>query len=803
MKYFILCILLLRIDAVNAQPTLKLFTTIESIGYKVLLPNDYDTDSTATIIVRYRSGSDPWKEVFPPTRLEVDSVRQFRGSLFFLHPGTKYEVEITITDSTPNYRQNILNDTISTRREPTIDAGSGAKYVSPTGVSLIYSKNQPGSLKALFASGLTCGTTVILLGGTYDVGNMNLSLTQECTEGTPIVIMAAPGMSVIFEGGDHTQYTWTKTSGDPDMYTTTIKAELAYNALCLFDSTRLYPYAFLTPSSLSPSYPSLENLGYEASGFYRKGTATYIKTLNKKDPNSSHIVFSKYFWCLSVDGGNKNNYIYFKGITFRYYNLGKSDFDVFGNPTASYPSWTLGFTNANHLIVDSCIFLYTNFPVTFNGKCDYNIVQNCTMIDGTGYWSHGAFKQTRDVLYLEPGSYGRYLENTGVFFSPGNGVTLIGNIVRNNKIKGIVTSMGLGFGQTYRMTEYDISGNDISYCYDGIDATAACINTRIWNNRISYCPVGISLILPTFGPTYILRNLIDHISERKNQNDIFFADCDGTLSNKIWGTGLKLNAGGSNALPGFIYFIHNTIHSSDTLGFNMYLWFSTWKQLYSRNNIFYSEGKANFFFDGIGGDSAYSFNSLSDNYYNTSTGTLAIIQPVNGISNCDYLSSTLSLDETLRSRTRSKYINVTGFNLSPGFKSLLQHDYSLAASSPLIDKGVLIPGINESFKNAAPDIGAFESDTTTVHSFVSMDSSLNASFRISPNPASDRLKVLVDTYLGCDQITLYDINGKKVLSYAHFVENEVILDTSKLPSGVYLIEVETRMGLGRQKWVKQ
>ena len=38
-------------NAVNAlaQPALKLFSQINSIGYQVILPNDYDPDSTAQI----------------------------------------------------------------------------------------------------------------------------------------------------------------------------------------------------------------------------------------------------------------------------------------------------------------------------------------------------------------------------------------------------------------------------------------------------------------------------------------------------------------------------------------------------------------------------------------------------------------------------------------------------------------------------------------------------------------------------------------------------------------------------------
>jgi hypothetical protein len=51
---------------------------------------------------------------------------------------------------------------------------------------------------------------------------------------------------------------------------------------------------------------------------------------------------------------------------------------------------------------------------------------------------------------------------------------------------------------------------------------------------------------------------------------------------------------------------------------------------------------------------------------------------------------------------------LNGFNLEPGFADPASFDYTLAATSDLIDAGQLIPGINHNFVGAAPDIGAFE-----------------------------------------------------------------------------------------------
>jgi hypothetical protein len=723
-----------------AQYSLRLHPTIHSIGVEVQLPTGSSTKTTPSAELSYREIGGKFQQGYPPTFLIIDSVQQFRGSVYEAASGTSYEIRITLISSLGDTLIT-LQDTTTTKQDPSITPTQIIKYVSPQGSGTEYSYQQPGSLPVLLSGDIACGTTIILKGGRYDIGELYLNLQQQCSESTPILFMAADNETPVLSGGDDEQYSWVRAE-DTSVFVTTIRKELEYNALMMMDSIRLYPYPFLKSPDIQPSYPSLMNLGYDVSGFYRKGNLVYCKTVDNKNPNQSHIIFSKRFTCLTIDGNSKNNYLQFKGITFEYYGKGKCDIDIFDNPTQCYPSWTLRLLNTNHVTVDSCIFNYTNFPISFNGSCSGNVVQRCTITDQTGWWSHGAFKQTRETLYLEPGSYGRYLENCGIMFAPSDGGIMSGNIIQHNVISGVVSGIAVGASTpNYRIYDTDISGNVVSNCYDGIDVTsimaaAGCINTRIWNNEIHHCPVAFSLILPQWGPTTIFRNVAHHISERKNHNfDVFFADCDNSISDKIWGTGLKVNTGEVNANPGSMFLFHNTFHSTDELGFPMYLWKSTWKNFVSRNNIYYSEGKSCLFFDDVQRDSVFSFDSQGDNFWNPVSGKIAILQPQNGVAKCEFYSSVTALESGLKLATKSPLITISGYTLEPQF--IGKNDFHLSAKSELIDKGVIIQGINDNSSNQAPDIGAYEMNQPSDV----IEDSKSSEVTIVPNPFSDSFTI--------------------------------------------------------------
>jgi hypothetical protein len=53
-------------------------------------------------------------------------------------------------------------------------------------------------------------------------------------------------------------------------------------------------------------------------------------------------------------------------------------------------------------------------------------------------------------------------------------------------------------------------------------------------------------------------------------------------------------------------------------------------------------------------------------------------------------------------------LECNGFEKNPGLASPTIGNFTLLSSSPAINRGVVIPGINDGFTGSAPDLGAFE-----------------------------------------------------------------------------------------------
>jgi hypothetical protein len=75
---------------------------------------------------------------------------------------------------------------------------------------------------------------------------------------------------------------------------------------------------------------------------------------------------------------------------------------------------------------------------------------------------------------------------------------------------------------------------------------------------------------------------------------------------------------------------------------------------------------------------------------------------------------------------------------------------------------------------------------------------------IAPNPADDYLRLWV-ALERVRKVKLYDLSGRELLTegWAHQgIGEEVVVDIDALPPGLYLVQVETNMGMRIGKVVK-
>src|SRR5512143_2786719 len=101
--------------SVQAAAALELYGTFQAMGVVVTLALADDPDRNAVATVEYRaSGSGVWRQGLPLSRV-LDT--RFAGSLFWLEPGTGYDVRVTFSDPGGLLHGTSVISSASTRAE--------------------------------------------------------------------------------------------------------------------------------------------------------------------------------------------------------------------------------------------------------------------------------------------------------------------------------------------------------------------------------------------------------------------------------------------------------------------------------------------------------------------------------------------------------------------------------------------------------------------------------------------------------------------------------------------------------------
>ena len=340
---------------------------------------------------------------------------------------------------------------------------------------------------------------------------------------------------------------------------------------------------------------------------------------------------------------------------------------------------------ASHVVLDGLQVRNAEKHGVYLLRASHCVVQNMQIYDN-GYWnliiSKGGESAGRHLIQYnhvadkvhgkfvfsyrrQPGVtyYGIQQDNQG-----GWGTTIRGNVVEGH-VDGIMSSGDESMLRDvpedhpdvlskWVNREVDVYDNVIrNHRDDAIEADGICVNQRVFRNLLVRSQNATSVSPAGPGPFFFVRNLMIDYQEG----------------------GAKLNTGAGRGVIRNIYYYHNVFRpsSDNRYGGALTLWMGTpSKNLFFRNNIFTGRVKA------------ISFQGLPHT------------------PDMDYdLWDTLDIE-----KARQRFLS-NGIVWEPHgvFASArLDDNHRPLADSPAIDRGILIPGINDDFRGAGPDLGAYE-----------------------------------------------------------------------------------------------
>ncbi len=304
-------------------------------------------------------------------------------------------------------------------------------------------------------------------------------------------------------------------------------------------------------------------------------------------------------------------------------------------------------------------------------------LQNPVFVEWTGGEERGndtriEYNEMYDSLFGEPWNWnavkGTPMESIAIVLR-GH----IGAIVRGNDIhhyfNGIYTSSSGALDNPGIAFDVDVYNNRIHHIGDdALEPEGTCVNHRFRNNAIDTTLVGISLAPVTVGPLWLMRSTISNYTGRSIKWD--------------------------RSSDGWVFIYHNTSWTNQAAPNQMEM-INPVHNSVMRNNIFQGNGYS------IEGQSAGSTgHDLNyDNWFTSSGGNRFKWEGV------EYA--------TMNQLCRAAGLECNGHESLSGLANPGSGDFSLLPNSPNIDRGVILPGINDYFSGSAPDIGALESSFST------------------------------------------------------------------------------------------
>jgi hypothetical protein len=387
-----------------------------------------------------------------------------------------------------------------------------------------------------------------------------------------------------------------------------------------------------------------------AGGFCVQGGTLYVKAPDGNPLINRELRMAICDYGYYIDG---KGYIIIENLDIGYYN-----------------AMCVRIRDSHHCTVSRCTIHQSREMVSIDRLLSTdNLVEYCSI------WGTGVTAWPWDICHdsHDCGSNCIAVSNAGE-----------GNVVRHNTCRGTYNGIYLGQWTTSypeeNALENDVYGNTLSEIVDdGLEPECKAINLRMYRNTFHNVYSPISLAPIETGPTWVMFNVIANT----------WVNSPGAA---YWGGSpgwVKISLTPSGARPlGAMRIYHNTafLDAPDNNG-----WDSPGSgYTHFKNNIVFC---TRYVFENTE-SAAYPPGNEWDynNFYTTAADRYVKWENVR-LTEADF---------------QAKGFQVHGISQPPHFADTAGGDFHPRSDDPGINRGVPLPGINDGFAGAAPDMGAFE-----------------------------------------------------------------------------------------------
>jgi MYXO-CTERM domain-containing protein len=447
--------------------SVHLTPNLQTVGVTATFSGDDNGDAWATLTYEaVGSGT-----VYPGHPLVRLPGGRFVGSVFYLDPGTEYDVTVAVIDP-DNGGDELRTERVTTRAdEPPTPTGTEIWVDGASG-----SDTHPGTAAqplATIGAALDLaqpGDTVRVADGVY---YESLDLPRGGDTDQPIVLRGEPGAVVSGADADLAEGAPVWTHEGDGIYTTDFTGQCRYLAV---GDLRIYDYQTL--SELQAESGKMGVDGVLPGGFYVDEGAgrLHLRLPDRSDPNGQVVYAAVRDVAILLDTLTD---VVIEGLEIRHFN------SVGVDVRDSARCWV----RSNHIHhLDSGVRIRR--PLAHHNVVEANRLRDTSVY----FWPWDSCK-------------GETCEASGVSVNDGEG-----NVVRRNTIEGFFNGIYTGAWDTTDESiarDTDVYENTLFQIGDdGLEPEGACVNHRFFENTLVEVFNAISLAPIETGPTWVVRNVV-------------------------------------------------------------------------------------------------------------------------------------------------------------------------------------------------------------------------------------------------------------------------------------------------------